>query len=531
MQDDVRKARLQRIVGEVIETIPDAVTVTDENGVIIFANSAAEKILGLSRDDIVGRAYNDVRWNITTLDGGPLPQEEYPFSRVMQEKKTIYGIEYGIERSDGTRLIVSVNAAPLGDEHGAIVGVVAAFTDITEQKRAEDELKRARSELEREVKERTEELSRANATLQQEIIHREQAAEEIRESRREILGILESITDGFFALDNLWRFTYVNKRAEELLQRKKEELLFKNIWEVLPELVDTRFYKEYHRVKEEMTPVSFEARYPQLHRWFEVRVYPYENGLSVYFSDITERKKTEEEVRFKSTLLDSTADSVFVFTLDGKMIFANEAAYKTRGYETEEELLNIPLEKLIAPEYRDLIESRTERMRKGGATFESAHLRKDGTAFPVEVRSRVIDLEGNKVIVSVIRDITGRKRIEDALRTSKTLSDALNDISTSIIATLNFDEIMQRVIIESTKAIGAETAGIDLREDGLWVMRYVYGLPQELLGTHFTDKDFKGSVAAARTREPIVINDAFHDEMANRELVERYNIRSMLIVP
>ncbi|MBE0448889.1 MAG: SpoIIE family protein phosphatase, partial [Actinobacteria bacterium] len=240
--------------------------------------------------------------------------------------------------------------------------------------------------------------------------------------------------------------------------------------------------------------------------------------------DITEQKRAEEELRFRSLLLDSATDSIFVHDLEGNMIYVNEAAYKTRGY-TKEELMAMPLQRLDTPEYARLIGPRIESLLKtGSAVFESVHIKKDGSIMPIEVHTRIVEFGGRKVIASVVRDITERKRSEE-------LSDALDNINAAINSTLNVSEIMQRVIVESTKAIGAETAGIDLREDGYWVIKYVYGLPEDFIGARFTDEDFKASALAARTKKLLVIDDARSDELANRELVERYGIRSMLIVP
>ena len=114
------------------------------------------------------------------------------------------------------------------------------------------------------------------------------------ESRR-ISEILESITDAFFALDQQWRFTYLNDQAEKLLQRQRHELLGKNIWDEFSDAVGSLFYTEYHRAVQDGVSVSFNDYYPALDLWFEVRAYPSKDGISVYFHDISSRKKLEAE--------------------------------------------------------------------------------------------------------------------------------------------------------------------------------------------------------------------------------------------
>jgi PAS domain S-box-containing protein len=148
-----------------------------------------------------------------------------------------------------------------------------AVEDITESKRIEEE--------------------------RQQLLSREQAA------RNRITNIFESITDGFLALDGEWRFTYINKQAELFLQRKREELLGKNVWEEFPEAVVSKFYREYHKAVSEQISVEFEEFYPPLNAWFEAHAYPSKEGLSVYFQDITERRQAEDRLRWKEALLRS----------------------------------------------------------------------------------------------------------------------------------------------------------------------------------------------------------------------------------
>ncbi|MEG4232989.1 PAS domain S-box protein [Microcoleus sp. Pol11C3] len=130
-----REAQLSSI----FQTIPDGIAILDSTGQITAANKAAERILRLTRSEIIERGYNDPSWFITTVDGHPFPQEELPFVRVMQTGEPVYGIEHGISHADGTRTILSINASPLFDAEGQIINIIAAFSDITERKQTEDE--------------------------------------------------------------------------------------------------------------------------------------------------------------------------------------------------------------------------------------------------------------------------------------------------------------------------------------------------------------------------------------------------------
>lgn len=120
---------------------------------------------------------------------------------------------------------------------------------------------------------------------------------ELRAGYRYHEDILESITDAFFAIDDSCNFTYVNSKAEKWLERKRDELIGTNIWDAFPEAVDLAFHDRYQQVMEEQDSVQFESYFPPLERWFRVHAYPFRGGVSVYFSDVTERKQYEKVLK------------------------------------------------------------------------------------------------------------------------------------------------------------------------------------------------------------------------------------------
>lgn len=113
----------------------------------------------------------------------------------------------------------------------------------------------------------------------------------LRERVAEINNILESITDGFFAVDENWNFTYINKEFESILLRRREDLLGKNLWANLPYAEDLKLYSELHRAMNEHVSVHLEEHIPILKRWFNINAYPAKKGLAVYMRDISEEKK------------------------------------------------------------------------------------------------------------------------------------------------------------------------------------------------------------------------------------------------
>jgi diguanylate cyclase (GGDEF)-like protein/PAS domain S-box-containing protein len=132
----VSEERLARIV----ETNADGIVICNEEGRITFANAAAESIFGLPRDIITRRFYDDRRWQITRTDGEPLPAEELPFAQVKRTGQSVLGVEFSVLHPLGHRVTVSVNAAPLRDVQGHVVGMVTSVTDITGRKAMENRL-------------------------------------------------------------------------------------------------------------------------------------------------------------------------------------------------------------------------------------------------------------------------------------------------------------------------------------------------------------------------------------------------------
>lgn len=135
-----------------------------------------------------------------------------------------------------------------------------------------------------------------------DIAERERAEQATRESQRQTATILESVTDAFYALDRDWRLTYVNEQtvqfASQLAEREltRDEMLGQALWTLLPRTVGTPLEDHYRRAVREREPVAFEYRYPESEPWFEVRAYPSEEGLAIYFQEITERKRVEAQL-------------------------------------------------------------------------------------------------------------------------------------------------------------------------------------------------------------------------------------------
>lgn len=130
----------------------------------------------------------------------------------------------------------------------------------------------------------------------------EERTRELAVANEKVTSVIESITDGFFTLNNKWEFTYVNKHQYLPKRKTATDVLGKNIWGVFPINVDTVMYKEFHRARSEQTTVHFEFLSTPDEYWYEVIAYPYDDGICCIFKNITEKKKYEQELKRLSNI-------------------------------------------------------------------------------------------------------------------------------------------------------------------------------------------------------------------------------------
>src|SRR3546814_1595727 len=105
------------------------------------------------------------------------------------------------------------------------------------------------------------------------------------------------MTDGFYILDQEWRFTYINSEFAGWLKQPKEEVLGKVLWEHSPHLVGTAIEAEFKRAFSTQAAVEFVQFFPGVRRWVRIHAYPSDEGLSAYLEDITAQRELDEKQR------------------------------------------------------------------------------------------------------------------------------------------------------------------------------------------------------------------------------------------
>lgn len=225
----------------ILNTIPSGVFVAEApHGGITLQNKQARDILGRDMSDENALIPDLVqKYEMRHTDGGFFSPEEIPYRRALAGED-VTGVEMTTRRPDGSIITILSNAAPIRDADGSITGSVAAFTDITERKRAEDELKRVRVELELRVKERTGELAATIDALQAEIAERRRTAAE----RDKLVAAVESAAEAIVVTDKNGLIQYVNPAFEQVTGYGRQEALGGNVHLFDSGQHDEEFFRE-----------------------------------------------------------------------------------------------------------------------------------------------------------------------------------------------------------------------------------------------------------------------------------------------
>jgi PAS domain S-box-containing protein len=245
--------------------------------------------------------------------------------------------------------------------------------------------------------------------------------------------ILESIGDGFFAVDRDWVITYWNATAEKTLGIARSAVLGKLIWELYGDAKELEFYRQYHQAMQTGQVVHFEDFYPAMRTWFGVSAYPSAHGLSVFFRDITESKEAasalaESEKRY-SDLFHLSPQPMWVYDMSTlRYLDVNLAAIEHYGYSHDEFLsMTIreirPAEDILLME-KILVEKQDQHTVRLEGVFR--HRKKNGEIIKVDIQSNKIMYQGVPCKVVLANDVTERERHIEAIETQ---NEKLREIS------------------------------------------------------------------------------------------------------
>jgi PAS domain S-box-containing protein len=383
-----------KLLLQIINMNPTSITIVDKHGKIIFANRQAEKVLGLKKDAITRRTYNDPLWKITDYEGRPIPDAELPFSRVKKTGKPVLNVKVAIKWPDERRVFLSISSSPLLDETGAFHGIVASLEDVTGA--VVSKLKLERSE------------------------------DRYRQLFDRILSgvaIYQAVDDGgdFIIKD-------FNRAAQKIESIKKQDIIGEPVSRVFPGIKDFGLFNVFKEVYEtgrpRYHPVTF-YKDERISGWRENYVYKLPSGeIVAVYDDRTKEKQAEILLRESEAMLKSILRAAPIgIGVEHERVFtwANPMLYAMTGYsESELKGKNARMLYLAEEEFDFVGREKYSRIRRKGTekeTVETVWRRKDGKVIDVLLSFTALNPhDPAKGVIFTALDITRRKHLQETLR-------------------------------------------------------------------------------------------------------------------
>lgn len=186
--------------------------------------------------------------------------------------------------------------------------------------------------------------------IAKDITQLKQSEKLLQEQAKQLQNILGSITDAFFALDKQWCFTYANPTFANYFKVPPASLLRCNIWQKSPELTHSLFYQKCIQVMASGIAQEFEEYIEPIRATTNYKIYPFEDGIAVCFTDISAQKAAQDELNKLSLVASKTTNGVIITDNKGRVEWVNDSFTKLTGYTQEEMLHQDPTTVLQGPE-------------------------------------------------------------------------------------------------------------------------------------------------------------------------------------
>jgi PAS domain S-box-containing protein len=410
-----------------VETANEGVVVLDTNARMTLVNQQMATMVGYTSEELVGKDFRSI-----------LSEEELAYHQAQMLKRShgesaVY--ERCFRKKDGGKMWALISAKATTDADGCYSGSFGMLTEITARKQSEEE----RESLLAQVIAARNEVARSKDTLDQ---------------------VMQRVSDGIVAFDRDFNYTYVNTHGGELLGRKAEELVGKNYWTEFPEARGTPFANAYLQAMESQQPVVFEEFYAPWNRWFANQIYPSQEGLTIFFTEVTERKRAEaafheSEARFRS-FIEQSSEGMVLIDENGQIIEWNSAQENISGI-TRAEVLGCPYwdiqhrtlpEELKAKYQPEYFQAGLQNALRTGilpaqvSSREAVIQTANGQNKPIFQVSFPIRTDKGYRIGAVVRDITERKAAEQALMEGEARLRAIVQTANDAVVTMNKDRVI-----------------------------------------------------------------------------------------
>ncbi len=416
----------------------------DSDGTFIRINDTELKMLGYSREELIGKKkFSDL------LTPESLPIFQKNFSRFKQ-RGWVQDLEFQILRKDGTILPVSVSATAVKDatenylfSRSTVVDLSKRQAELRERKRVEKKLRQTRNDLEIRVQERTAELVQANVQLQQEIKERQQAEAAVQESERRLSTLINNLPGYVYRVVNDRNYTpeFISEGVFAISEYKQEEYLVERtiscgqdihpddakwVWDRIQQAIAARkpYECEYRIITKSGT---------QKWVWERGQGIYTEDGelvfLEGFVTDISDRKSAEIGLREMSAVLSNAVEGISQLDSQGRYLMVNQAYAKTVGYQPEE-MLGMEWQRTVHPEDIELMTAAYQQMLSTGKVeVEARGIRKDGSIFYKQINMIAIynDQGQSTGHYCFMKDISDRKLAEQKIREQAALLNIASD--------------------------------------------------------------------------------------------------------
>lgn len=411
---------------DLVENVNSIIMRLDLNGNITFFNRFAQEFFNFSLEEIM---HKNVLGTIVT-NNEKSREAIGDLLRNIGINPGKYALwEFENISKEGRRVWISWTYRPVFDENREVTEILCVGNDITELKSNEKLLNKCRANLEEKVRLRTSQLSSANENLKQEIDEHKWVAEKLIRSEEKYRLVVENANEAIAVVqDGMCK--YFNPKAEKILGYSKEELMSNSFIDFIvhpydKDLVRERYFK---RIKGDTVPSIYSFRIVDKEgnvKWLQTNSvlisWMGRPAALAFFSNITERKKTEERMRLLESAFQQSKDSIVITTASpaspsSKVVFANPAFTEMTGF-TAEEVMEDPSIILQGPKTGGAEWIKLEKVTSKDKAFsvETTSYRKDGTKIDLEWQITPLKDEMGKIthFVSIHRDITERKKAEE----------------------------------------------------------------------------------------------------------------------
>jgi PAS domain S-box-containing protein/putative nucleotidyltransferase with HDIG domain len=486
----------------IFENTPDAYYLSDAMGNFIDGNKAAEKLIGYTREELIGK--NILKLHLL------LPHQISKVTELLvknSQGQVTGPDELTLKRKDRKLITVHIKTYPFTLD--GTTYILGSIHDITSLKKKEQLLKDNKRLLEELVGERTIETKAVNEQLHREILEHKKTEKTLNETNIFLKSILDSSSSiSIISTDTKGNILFWNKGAENIFGYGAEEAM-KNLTinDLYPKDEDTKNvikairYHIYDR-KQEMSTKVKELTKDGRELWINLTACPRldENGEVIgtlgIGEDITERKRAIEELseseKKYSTIVEKGNDGIVIIQ-DGVLRFINPKMCEISGYSTKDALGKRFVE-LTAPEYARLVEEIYKKRVSGEDVqnkYEIELISKHKKRIAVEINASIVEFEGKPAYMAIVRDITERKKAEEDLQGSfkklqKTFEGTIQTMAAIIETKDPYTAGHQRRVAELAQAIALEMGLSKQQAEGIRVGGLIHdvgkiSIPAEIL--------------------------------------------------